>query len=160
MKFLKKRPKSKTVPDSTVDVMLVLCVHKPDVWVKPASGPPLKQMAKEALKKIDPNLSLNKDTYVRFSILESGPAPGLPPGSQANMFAQAGMPAHLAEKMHYLAGGKGLSDMGGEAEDRLPKEMKKLMLERNLVPYEYELRSFKESPDPGVMFFWMAAIRK
>jgi hypothetical protein len=163
MKFLEKLFKSKAVPISAVDAMLVLCVHEPDVTVTPPSGPPLKKLAQDALEKIDPGLRLEKDAYVRFSLLRSD-APGFPPGIQAGFFAQAfrqeGMPADMARKMHYLAGGKGLSDMEKEAEAIQPKEMKKLMLERHLVPEAYELRSFKESPDPGVMFLWMAAIRK
>jgi hypothetical protein len=164
MKFLEKLFKSKAVPGPTVDAMLVLCVHEPGLTVTPPSGPPLKKLAKDALAKIDPSLCLKEDAYVRFGLLGSGVAPGLPPGSQANMFAQAfgqaGMPADMVRKMHHLAGGKGLSDMEKEAEANLPKEMKKLMQQRNLVPDAYELRSFKESPDPGVIFLWMAAIQK
>lgn len=70
------------------------------------------------------------------------------------------MPAGIMKAMHYLSGGKHISQTVDEAEANLPREMKKLLRERNLDPDAYELRSFKESLDPGVMFLWIAAIRK
>jgi hypothetical protein len=160
MGFLDKLFKGKAADGPMVDAMLVLCVHEPKVNVKPAAGGALKKLAKRALAKTDPSLRLNKDAYVRFGLLGSGAAPGLPPGMNAGMFAQPGMPPDLINKMHFLAGGKGLSDMEKEAEANLPGEMKKLMEQRHLPSDAYELRSFKESPDPGVIFLWMAAVRK
>ncbi len=144
----------------TVDAMLVLCVHEPDIPVQAASGDPLKKLAKRALARAHPGLRLNEDAYVRFGLLGSGAAPGLPPGVMGNMFNQPGMSPSMMKNMHFLGGGKPLSAMEDDAEEKLPGEMKKLLQERNLSPDEYDLRPFKESPDPGVKFLWMAAVRK
>lgn len=150
--------KSKGTDGSTVDAMLVLCVHEPDVTVNAAAGAALMKLARKALAKVDPSLHLKKDAYVRFGLLGSGAVPGLPPGAMDIM--SSGMATDMIKKMHYLSGGKSLSQLEDEAEANLPGEMKKLMQERDLAPDTYELKSFKESPDPGVMFLWIAAIRK
>ena len=143
----------------TVDAMLVLCVHEPDLPVQAASGGALKQLAKKALAKAHPGLRLEESAFVRFGLLGSGATPGLPPGALGNMFNQPGMSPSMMKGMHFLGGGKSLSAMEDEAEENLPGEMRKLMKERDLPVDGYDLRSFKESPDPGVKFLWMAAVR-
>ena len=154
MNFLTKLFKAESARSSTVDAMLVLCVHKPDRTVKAAAGAALKKLARDALAKVDPSLRLKKDAYVRFGLLGAGATPGVLPGIMSDM------PAHMMAGMHFLAGGRSLSQMEDEAEASLPHEMTKMMQERGLVPEAYELRSFKESPDSGVTFLCMAAIRK
>ena len=157
---LKRLFTSEGADGALVDAMLVLCVHEADVAVQPAAGAALRKLAKDALGKADSSLRLQDDAFVRFGLVGSGAAPGLPPGGMGNMFAESGMPADLVKKMHYLAGGQSLSKVEEETEADLPREMKKLMRERDLAFDSYELRSFKESPDPGVKFLWIAAVRK
>ncbi len=155
LKRRRRRKSTKAEPKSMVDAMLVLCVHNPDLNVTPAAGAALKTLARDALANFDSNLSLDRDAYVRFSLLGSGaPGPGLPPGVFDDL------PANMRMGMHFLSGGKSLSQLENEAEDYLPSEMKKLMQQRGLALDAYELRSFKESPDPGVSFLWIAAVRK
>lgn len=160
MKLFSNLFKKDASPVSTVDAMLVLCIHESGITVKSAAGDALRKLAKDALKKVDSNLKVKDDAYIRFGLLGSGATPGLPPGFTPDMLAQPGMPANMMNAMHALAGGKSLSQLEEETEATLPQEMKKLLQERNLNIDDYELRSFKESPDPGVIFLWIAAIRK
>ena len=68
------------------------------------------------------------------------------------------LPAKDRKGIPYV--GKSLVQMEDEAEANLPLEMKKLMQEQGLDPDAYDLRTFEETPDPGVLFLWIAAVRK
>jgi hypothetical protein len=144
---------------ATVDAMLVLCVHEANVPVQPAAGSALKKLARKALARMDPALVLSKDAYVRFGLIEQDPTGGVVPGFGAlqREMAEQLPPGVDPRRFSYLMGFKPVSD---DASERLPGDMKALLVERGLEPGDYELRPFTEEPDRGVTFFWMAAIRK
>ena len=140
-----------------VDAMLVLCVHEADVTVRPAAGNALREMAQKTLVKMGRSLSLSKDAYVRFGLIQQDPTAGLAPGLAGVMPRIPGVdPRHQAA----LMGFKPMSTLAEEAAGALPSSMMSLLRERGLDASAYELKSFRESPDPGVTFLWMAAVRK
>ena len=158
-KAAKKAPAKKLAEatGAAVDAVLVLCVHDAQVPVRPAGGAALKKLAAKALANEDPSLALAKGAYVRFGLIEQDPTRGLMPDLAGMMPAIPGAnPAHTAA----LMGFKPASSMAEEASKQLPVDMKSMLRERSLDPSDYKLRSFRESPDPGVTFLWMAAIKK
>lgn len=147
----------KTKPHRTVDVMLVHCVPEPGVNVTPASGKELRRLAQRALGKIDRTLALSPDTYIRFGLIQQDPTRGLAPGLGTMMPAPPGV-----DRTRFLAamGFKPTSQVVDEIAERQVGEFKALLDQRRLDPDSYELRSFRETPDPGVTFLWIAAVRK
>jgi hypothetical protein len=113
-------------------------------------------MAKNALANKDRSLVLSDDTYVRFGLVQQDPTRGLAPGLAAMMPTPPGVdPSRHAALMGY----KPSATFIDEVAESQAADMQVLLRERKRDPQDYELISFRESPDPGVTFLWMAAVR-